>query len=229
MEDLKPIEGLARPRTQRGSAPRSRTPVVALFAVYLALLVWIVLWKLEVPHIGIAGVRQLKLVPFGAGAGFGANAPLEIAANVALFLPFGLYLGLIAPAWSWGRVAWASAGAALALETAQYVLAIGVSDTTDLIVNTAGGLIGFGLAALAHRRFAAAAPRVLFRACAVGTAIALIASVLFFLSPLHYAQRDVVVEPPASAAHRWDAPEARVPTAQGDGMRIDGAGGAAAP
>lgn len=229
MGDLKAVGGDAEPMTERGSAPRSRTPVVALFAVYLALLVWIVLWKLEVPHIGIAGVRQLKLVPFGASAEFGANASLEVAANVVLFVPFGLYLGLLVPRWSWRRVAAASAAVALGLETAQFVLAVGVADMTDVLVNTAGGLIGFGLAALAQHRFAAAAPRVLFRACAVLTGIALIASVLFFLSPWHYAQRDVVVEPQSSAAHRWDAPEARVPTAEGDRMRLDGAGGAAAP
>ncbi|WP_449280793.1 VanZ family protein [Leucobacter sp.] len=177
----------------RRAAARGRALLVALFAVYLALLAWIVLWKLEVPHIGIAGVRQLKLVPFAAGGGFGSNAPLEIAANIALFLPFGLYLGLLAPAWSWVRVAAVLLGASLALESAQFLLAIGVSDTTDLIVNTAGGLVGFGLVRLALRSLREAAPEVMIRICAVGTGLALIASVLFFLSPLHYSQRDVIV------------------------------------
>lgn len=178
---------------ERRSAVRSRALLVALFVVYLLLLAWIVLWKLEVPHVGIAGIRQVKLIPFAAGAGFGPNAPLEVAANVALFVPFGLYLGLIAPTWPWTRAAGVLAGASLALESAQYVLAIGVSDTTDLIVNTGGGLIGFGLIALARRRLREAAPQIAIRICAAGTGLALIASVLFFLSPLHYAQRDVVV------------------------------------
>lgn len=80
-------QGGAATVAERRSASRGRALLVALFTVYLLLLAWIVLWKLELPHVGIAGVRQLKLVPFAAGAGFGANAPFEVAANAALFSP----------------------------------------------------------------------------------------------------------------------------------------------
>ena len=44
------------------------------------------------------------------------------------------------------------AGASLVLETAQHVLSTGSFDITDVIVNTAGGLAGLGLLALARRR-----------------------------------------------------------------------------
>jgi len=175
------------------SAKRTRVWLVALFSVYLVLLAWIVLWKLELPHVGVAGVRQVKPLPFVADADFGANEPLEIAVNVVLFIPFGLYLGLIAPSWSWRRAVWVLAGASLVLETVQYLLAIGVSDTTDVIVNTAGGLAGLWLLSRTRRRFGAEAPDVMIRVCAVGTGLALVASTLFFLSPLHYSQPDVVV------------------------------------
>ena len=47
------------------------------------------------------------------------------------------------------------AGASLGLEVAQYVLAVGSSDITDVVVNTAGGLAGIGLLALARRRLRA--------------------------------------------------------------------------
>ena len=126
-----------------------------LFVLYLALLAWIVMWKLEVPYIGEGELRQVKLVPFAPSACDGASAPSEVVANVLLFIPFGLYLGLLAPAWPWWKTAGTIAGASLAVEVAQYVLAVGSSDVTDLITNTAGGLAGLGV--LVTRRAAGSA------------------------------------------------------------------------
>lgn len=171
---------------------RSRRPLLlpASFAVYLALLVWIVLWKLEVPYVD-AGAGHIKVVPFAATPLDSANAPLEVLVNLLLFVPFGAYLGLLAPRWSWLRIGGAAALLSLALEVAQYVLAVGVSDTTDLIVNTAGAVLGFALLALLRRSLGARATRAMTRACAIATGAMLVASVAFFASPIHYLQRNV--------------------------------------
>ena len=123
-----------------------------LFALYVAMLVWVVVWKLEVPHIGRGGIREVKLVPFAPDACDGASAPSEVLANVLLFIPFGVYLGLLAPTWPWWRITGTIVAASLSLEVAQYALAVGSADITDLITNTAGGLAGLGLLALARRR-----------------------------------------------------------------------------
>lgn len=77
--------------------------LAVLFMVYLVLLAWVVLWKLEVPYVGGGALRQIKLVPFARTAEAGASAPLEVVANVMLFVPFGLYLGLLAPSWPWWK------------------------------------------------------------------------------------------------------------------------------
>ena len=122
--------------------PQAR--LVALFVVYLVLLTWAVLWKLEVPWVGEAGWRIVKLVPFVATSGAGASTPFDVVANLALFVPLGLYLGLLVPSWRWWKVACAAAAASLGLEVAQYVLAVGSSDLTDVVVNTAGALVGLG-------------------------------------------------------------------------------------
>jgi glycopeptide antibiotics resistance protein len=166
--------------------------LVALFLVYLALLAWVVLWKLEAPHVG--GLpRSVKLVPFAPSGDAGASSPAEVAANVLLFVPFGLYLGLLAPRWPVrGRVA-VLAGASLTLEVAQYVLAIGASDVTDLVANTAGGLAGLGLLALLRSRLRERTGLVMARACAIGTALAVVATGLFAASPAGFTQRDVRV------------------------------------
>jgi glycopeptide antibiotics resistance protein len=172
----------------------ARTLLVVLFTVYLLLLVWLVLWKLEVPYVGAGALREIKLVPFGPTAEAGASAPFEVVANLLLFVPFGLYLGLLAPWWPWWKAAAAVVGTSLVLEVAQYVLALGSSDVTDLVVNTVGGLAGIGLLALARRRLQARTATVITRICAIGTALALIATGAFVASPLRYAPpRDVAV------------------------------------
>ena len=71
--------------------------------------------------------------------------------NILLFIPFGLYLGLLAPSWRWWKATGVFVGASLVLEVIQHLLSTGSFDITDVIVNTAGGLAGLGLLALARR------------------------------------------------------------------------------
>ncbi|MFI5073927.1 MAG: VanZ family protein [Actinomycetales bacterium] len=171
-----------------------RVLLAVLFAVYLVLLVWIVLWKLETPWVGAGAQRQIKLVPFVRTADTGPTAPFDLVANIVLFVPFGLYLGLLAPSWRSWRVAGVLVGASVVLEVAQYVLAVGRSDITDVVVNTAGGLAGLGLLALARRRYRARTAVVMTRVCAIGTILALVAIAIFIAFPLRYASpRDVAI------------------------------------
>ena len=166
--------------------------LVVLFGVYLVLLTWIVLWKLEVPYIGGGDLRHIKLVPFAPTAEDGASEPLEVIANVMLFVPFALYLGLIAPSWPWWKVAGVVAALSVLLETTQWVLSVGSCDITDVVVNTAGGLAGLGLLALARRRFRDRAGAVMTRVCAIGTVLFVVAAGIFIASPVRYAPiRDV--------------------------------------
>lgn len=143
----------------------------ALFAAYLALLFWTVLWKLHEPYVGGDWMRAVKLVPFAAADGFGASAPFEVAMNVVIFAPFGVYLGILAPSLRVAASAALFAATSVVLEVAQFVFALGSSDVTDVIVNTAGGLAGLGLVALARRGLRA-------RTAAVVTRISLVASVV---------------------------------------------------
>ncbi|MRG60833.1 hypothetical protein GE115_13300 [Agromyces sp. CFH 90414] len=131
--------------------------LVALFAGYLVLLAWAVLWKLHLPDPG-GDLRAVKLVPFVPTADAGASAVREVIANVGLFVPFGLYLGVFAPAWRWWRRAGVFAASSLALEVVQFVFGLGISDVTDVVANTAGGLIGTGLLAVTSRRSRPQAP-----------------------------------------------------------------------
>ena len=44
-----------------------------MFGIYVILLTWIVLWKLEVPYVGTGVLRNIKLVPFAPSGGAGTG------------------------------------------------------------------------------------------------------------------------------------------------------------
>ncbi|WP_424464358.1 VanZ family protein [Pseudoclavibacter helvolus] len=139
----------------RERAPRaSRVLVAAIFLAYLAVLTWLIVWKLEVPFVGWGETRHFKLVPFVASEGYAASKPLEVLANVAVFVPFGLctgYLWRVAPG---PKTFFAAGFASLAMETTQLALAVGSFDTTDIIANTVGALLGAAIVSPSVRRSA---------------------------------------------------------------------------
>ncbi|KQZ85147.1 hypothetical protein ASD56_01915 [Microbacterium sp. Root166] len=154
-----------------------------LFAVYLAVLTWLVVFKLQLPHIGPDSARALKLIPFVATSSAGASATWEVLANIVVFVPFGVYLGLLVPSWPWWKAAGAAAGASAALEVAQFVLATGKTDVTDILMNAAGGLAGFGLALVTRRAFAGRAAGALTGVLTMGTVLVLLAAATVVLGP----------------------------------------------
>jgi glycopeptide antibiotics resistance protein len=111
-----------------------------LFAVYLVVLAWLILFKFS---IHIASVlhydkRSLNFVPFSRSSG-GSGESVD---NVLVFIPFGLLLSVNFKRMSfWGKLL-VVLGASVAAETIQYIFAIGATDITDVITNTLGGLIG---------------------------------------------------------------------------------------
>lgn len=117
-----------------------------LFAVYLILLVWIILFKLQLPGEELAHIRGINLIPLYYETDVSLRLHIkEVLENVLIFVPYGIYLCMLSERLSaWGK-AGILLGTSLALEAAQYILAIGCSDITDVLTNTAGGLLGMGL------------------------------------------------------------------------------------
>lgn len=181
------------PSVASTAGQRRRALLVGLFSVYLALLVWVVVWKLEPPYIGAGEPRAIKLVPFVQTREAGASAPLETLANLLLFVPFGAYLGLLRPRRSVGSLA-TIAATSLAMETAQHVLVVGMPDSTDVIMNVAGGAVGLAGVALVRRALRARTLPVMTRFAAAATVCAVLATTAFLASPLHFRQADVRVD-----------------------------------
>lgn len=120
--------------------------VPVLFLIYLALLVWIILFKLQFNINDLDTVRSINLIPFYYDKEIGTAFHLkEVLENLLIFVPMGIYLQMLLPKCRFHGKLIIIAGTSLLLEGAQYVLAIGRSDITDLITNFMGGLLGLAL------------------------------------------------------------------------------------
>ena len=120
--------------------------MMVLFLIYLILLVWIILFKLQFSIHDLDMVRSVNFIPFYYDKEIGTEFHLkEVFENLLIFVPMGIYLQMLLPKGRFhGKLA-VIAGTSLLLETAQYALAIGRSDITDLLTNTTGGLLGLAL------------------------------------------------------------------------------------
>ncbi len=118
-----------------------------LLELYVLFLLWLILFKTSTDFSSVLlhfQSRSLNLIPF-AGYTQGAREMLD---NLVVFIPLGLLLGINFKHSSlWRKLAFVF-GLSLAAEVLQYVLAIGATDITDVIMNTAGGLFGLALYAL---------------------------------------------------------------------------------
>lgn len=118
-----------------------------VFAIYLILLVWLVIFKFvtslsELPHI-----RGINLIPFYYDVETGIHLK-EVLYNIIVFIPLGVY----AQVFGADRKPWVKclvfACVSLLFEVIQFIFAIGASDITDLMGNTLGGAFGILLCVL---------------------------------------------------------------------------------
>ena len=120
--------------------------VPLLFAVYLALLIWIILFKLEFSISVLKTNRSINLIPFYYENEIGMRFHLkEVLENAVIFIPLGIYLCMLKHDFSVKVKFIFILMTSLILEISQYILAVGRTDVTDLITNTCGGMAGVGL------------------------------------------------------------------------------------
>ena len=124
-------------------------------AIALGLAVFMGLFLLDTA----VGIRYLGIMKHWTGYDLtldysrmfqkSGEGPAEIFSNIAVFVPFGFFLG----EWlassnrtgSWrrvGLVTLAAFGLSLCIECLQLVLHVGFFEVTDLVMNTVGGVLG---------------------------------------------------------------------------------------
>ncbi|WP_066715633.1 VanZ family protein [Clostridium sp. Marseille-P299] len=115
------------------------------FIFYIWFLIRNILFKyvspLELFRDGRYFSRTLNMRPLYNIFGTYFNK-LDFYGNIVLFIPFGIYLGLMARNISRAKKIAMFTLLSLFFETFQYVFGIGASDISDVITNTIGGIIG---------------------------------------------------------------------------------------
>lgn len=165
------------PVSERTDASRTAERVV--LGLYLLVLVWVILLKMHTGDLDdLSGRRSLNLVPFGGTGELSGLGSQELAINVLAFIPLGVLIYLAARRRSLGRLLLPVVGTALVFEVVQYSFGIGASDITDVLTNTAGGLIGLGIAWFGLRVLGVRAQRWLL----VGLVVVLLALAAGFVA-----------------------------------------------
>jgi glycopeptide antibiotics resistance protein len=114
-----------------------------LFVIYLIALFWIILFKFNVPVNHGRIVRSINLIPFSDPVILNSKVDFgEPILNVIVFVPLGIYAGILFKRWSAGKKLLLFFLISLVCEVFQFILGIGSSDITDIITNTLGGIIG---------------------------------------------------------------------------------------
>lgn len=113
-----------------------------LFIIYLIALYWILLFKLGV-RFSYMATRTVNLIPFSNPFSSGTIDIVEIILNVVVFVPLGLYTGILFERWTFGKKAFFFIVMSFIVEALQFIFAVGAFDVTDIITNTSGGIIGW--------------------------------------------------------------------------------------
>jgi glycopeptide antibiotics resistance protein len=129
-------------RSSRNGRYTTSTVTKALFTIYLLALSWILLLKLGV-RFTYMGNRSVNLIPFGEPLiSNGKTDVSEIILNVMIFVPLGIYAGVLLKKLTLGSKLFFFVLISLMFEGLQFILRVGAFDVTDIITNTLGGIIG---------------------------------------------------------------------------------------
>lgn len=125
---------------------KGNTLTIVLFFIYLIILTWIIVFKMQVTFADLGHYRNINLIPFGESVIVNNRIDVsEMFMNVLAFGPMGVYLSMMEPGESFLRKLLPIFFISLTYEVMQYVLAVGASDITDLIMNTLGGAVGIAV------------------------------------------------------------------------------------
>jgi glycopeptide antibiotics resistance protein len=114
---------------------------IVLFIIYLITLFWIIVLKFNIPFSNSA--KRINLIPFNEPLILNGKPDVgELILNILIFIPLGIYAGVIFKRWNIGKKLLLFFLISLLCEVFQFIFAIGTSDITDIITNTIGGLTG---------------------------------------------------------------------------------------
>ncbi|WEG74010.1 VanZ family protein [Vagococcus intermedius] len=119
-----------------------------LLIAYLVVLVWILLFKFAFSIDDIIAVfhnqgRSINLLPFSESVIVNGHIDIsEIINNLVIFIPFGGLLGILGEKRGFIKSLSLILLFSLLVEASQFILGIGATDITDIVMNSLGGVIG---------------------------------------------------------------------------------------
>ena len=129
-----------------------------LFVIYLVALVYLLFFSENYGRTDGYTTYQYNLVPFREIRRYllYVTAPrlrlINIGGNILAFVPFGFFVPALFPGLrKWWLTTLVTALFSFAVEVIQLFARIGICDVDDVILNTAGGFLGFLLFALISR------------------------------------------------------------------------------
>ncbi|MCX4315960.1 MAG: VanZ family protein [Lachnospiraceae bacterium] len=132
------------------------------FLLYLFCLMYLMFLSERYGRAGGLGMYRYNLVPFQEIKRYFLHRDrlsfetffINIYGNVLAFMPFGFLLPVISRK---DRRFWSifllSVALTLTLETTQLILQVGCFDVDDMILNTAGGVLGYWIYKLSYKLF----------------------------------------------------------------------------
>lgn len=112
-----------------------------LTIIYILVIVWVILFKMSsIMEISeLDKHRSINLLPFNSDE-YSDLQLTEIIQNIIIFIPLGIYLKVLGKT----NIFAIACGAlfSLILEIFQFILGVGISDITDLMMNTIGAVFG---------------------------------------------------------------------------------------
>lgn len=125
----------------------SKKITLSLLIVYLLVLTWIIVFKLQFSFSGLPAIRNINLIPFGESVIVNGKISFtEIIQNVLAFIPFGILISVLRDKETFIKKIIPIVLTSLLFEVLQFVFGIGASDITDVINNSLGGIIGIAIA-----------------------------------------------------------------------------------
>lgn len=125
-----------------------------LLVIYVIIITWIIVFKMQFSIQHLPYIRSINLIPFGESVIVNGKIYLgEIIDNLLVFIPVGLYIGMISKNQKFYKKILPIFLLTLIFETTQYILHIGATDITDIIMNTLGGALGILIINILHKIF----------------------------------------------------------------------------
>lgn len=121
-----------------------------VMAIFYVFLMFDLFFRINIISSSNGISRSYNLIPFktiwdyASGNIYVSKSMVRynILGNIAVIIPYGLYLQVLLKNKVFGKSLWIIIGTSVSIEIIQYIFGLGAADVDDVILNVCGGVIG---------------------------------------------------------------------------------------